>query len=130
MEIARFLFSPQRQWGWRTKQYDKRWFQLSCCELSCSNIQATPAYRVYISQFIRYSTACDSYHDFLDRGLLLTMKLLNTSVPSVYFESIISIVLRLTVVMNWLTNVTIAEKLCHVWSQIGSICRNHNPALS
>ena len=80
----------------------------------CSNIQAVPAYRVYISQFMRYSRACDTYHDFPDRGLLLKMKLLNTSVPSVYVESIISIVLRLTVVMNWLTNVTNAEKLCHI----------------
>jgi hypothetical protein len=34
-------------------------------------------YRVYISQLIRYSRACGSYRDFLDRGLLLTRKLLN-----------------------------------------------------
>ena len=26
---------------------------------------------IYISQLIRYSKACDSYDDFLDRGLLL-----------------------------------------------------------
>jgi hypothetical protein len=32
----------------------------------CSNI---PAYGVYISQMIRYSRACGSYQDFLDRGL-------------------------------------------------------------
>jgi hypothetical protein len=31
----------------------------------------------YISQLIRYSRACGSYQDYLDRGLLLTMKLLN-----------------------------------------------------
>jgi hypothetical protein len=31
----------------------------------------------YISQLIRYSRACGSYQDFLDRGLLLTRKLLN-----------------------------------------------------
>ena len=36
-----------------------------------------PAYGVYISQLIRYSRACGSYQDFLDRGLLLTRKLLN-----------------------------------------------------
>ena len=36
-----------------------------------------PAYGVYISQFIRYSRACGSYQDFLERGLLLTRKLLN-----------------------------------------------------
>jgi hypothetical protein len=40
----------------------------------CSNIPAAPAYGVYISQSIRYSRACGSYHDFLDRGLLLTRK--------------------------------------------------------
>ena len=43
----------------------------------CSNIPAVPAYGVYISQLIRYSRACGSYQDFLDRALLLTRKLLN-----------------------------------------------------
>jgi hypothetical protein len=43
----------------------------------CSNIQAAPAYGVYISQLIRYSRACGSYQDFLDRGLLLTKMILN-----------------------------------------------------
>jgi hypothetical protein len=41
----------------------------------CSNIPAAPAYRVFISQLIRYSRACGSYQDFLDRGLLLLVKL-------------------------------------------------------
>ena len=40
-------------------------------------VAATPAYGVYISQFIRYSRDCGSYQDFIDRGLLLTRKLLN-----------------------------------------------------
>jgi hypothetical protein len=40
-------------------------------------IPAAPAYGVYISQLIRYSRACISCQDFLDRGLLLTRKLLN-----------------------------------------------------
>jgi hypothetical protein len=43
----------------------------------CSNIPGAPAYGVYIYQLIRYSRACGSYQDFLDRGLLLTRKLLN-----------------------------------------------------
>jgi hypothetical protein len=43
----------------------------------CSNIPAAPAYGVYISLLIGYSRACGSYQDFLDRGLLLTRKLLN-----------------------------------------------------
>ena len=38
---------------------------------------AATAYGVYISQLIRYSRACGSNHDFLGRGLILTMKLLN-----------------------------------------------------
>jgi hypothetical protein len=41
----------------------------------CSNIPA--AYWVYISQMIRFSIACGSYHDFLDQGMLLTRNLLN-----------------------------------------------------
>ena len=43
----------------------------------CSNIPAAPAYGLYISQLIRYSRACGSYQDFLDRGFLLTRRLLN-----------------------------------------------------
>ena len=42
----------------------------------CSNIPAAPDYGVYISQLTRYANACSSYHDVLDKGLLLTMKLL------------------------------------------------------
>jgi hypothetical protein len=64
----------------RTKLYDKRYdFNLPIVNFPfiCSNIPAAPAYGVYISQVIRYSGACCPYHDFLDRGLLLTRKLLN-----------------------------------------------------
>jgi len=43
----------------------------------CSNIPAAPAYEVYIFQLIWYSRDCGYYYDFLDRGLLLTGKLLN-----------------------------------------------------
>ena len=63
-----------------TKHYDKRDdlnFPIVNLPFICSNILATPAYGVYISQLIRYSRACSSYQDFLDRGLLLTMKLLS-----------------------------------------------------
>jgi hypothetical protein len=41
------------------------------------NISAAPAYGVYISQMIRYSRVCGSYKNSLDRGLLLTRKVLN-----------------------------------------------------
>jgi hypothetical protein len=69
--------------GWsRTKLYDKRDdfnFPIANFPFICSNIRAAPAYgvHVYISQLIRYSRACGSYQDFLDRGLLPTRKLLN-----------------------------------------------------
>jgi hypothetical protein len=43
----------------------------------CSNIPAAPAYGVCISHLIRYSRACGSYNDFLDKVLLLRRKLLN-----------------------------------------------------
>ena len=64
----------------RTKLYDKRDdfnFPIVNFPFICSNIPAAPAYGVYISQLIRYSSACSSYQDFLDRGLMLTGKLLN-----------------------------------------------------
>jgi hypothetical protein len=64
----------------RTKLYDKRNdfnFFIANFPFICSNIPTAPAYGVYISQLIRYPRACGSYQDFLDRELLLTMKLLN-----------------------------------------------------
>ena len=64
----------------RTTLYDKRDdfnFPIVSFPFICSNIPAAPAYVVYISQMIRYSRACGSSQDYLDRGLLLTRKLLN-----------------------------------------------------
>jgi hypothetical protein len=37
-------------------------------------VATSPSYGVYISQLIRYSRACGSNQDFLERGLLLTRK--------------------------------------------------------
>jgi hypothetical protein len=64
----------------RTKLYDKRDdfdFRIVNFPFICSNIPSAPAHGVNISQLIRCSRACGSYQDFLDRGLLLTRKLLN-----------------------------------------------------
>ena len=64
----------------RTKLYHKREdfnFSIVNFPFICSNIPAAPSYEIYISQRKRYSRACGSYQDFLDRGLLLTKKLLN-----------------------------------------------------
>ena len=64
----------------RLKLYDKRDdlnFPIVNFPFICSKIPVAPAYGVYNSQLIRYSRDCGSYQDFLDRGLLLTRKLLN-----------------------------------------------------
>ena len=75
----------------KTKLYDKRYdFSFPFVHfpfLSC-NILAAPAYGENISQLIRYSRACISYHDFLDRGLLLTSKLLNQEFQIVKLRSL------------------------------------------
>ena len=42
-----------------------------------SNIPSAPAYGVYVSQLVRYARACYNYEDFVDRGKLLTSKLLS-----------------------------------------------------
>jgi hypothetical protein len=94
-------------------------FPIVNCPFICSNIPAAPAYGVYISQLIRCSRACDSYQDFLDRGLLLTRKLLNQGFLLVklshHFESF-------TVsTMTWLT---IMKYLCHKWPRICSTCEH------
>ena len=43
----------------------------------CSNIPASPAYSVYISQLIRYARASSNYSDFLKRHLYLRNRLLD-----------------------------------------------------
>ena len=74
----------------RTKLYDKRDdfnFPIVNFPFMCSNIPASPAYGVHISQLIRYSRACGSYQGVLDRGLLLPRKLLNQGFPVVKLKS-------------------------------------------
>ena len=68
--------------------YDKRDdfnFPIVNFPFICSNIPA--ACGVYISQMIRYSRTCGSYQKFLDRGLLLTRKLLNQGFLLVMLKS-------------------------------------------
>jgi hypothetical protein len=95
----------------RTQLYDKRDdFNILIVNFPfiCSNIPAAPACEVYISQLIRYSRACGSYQDFLDRGLLLTRKLLNQGFPwlswSHHFECFT------VATMTWLTSM---KYRCH-----------------
>jgi hypothetical protein len=66
--------------GLRTKFPDKKKdlnFPIVNYPFIYINTAAAPVYGVNISQLIRYSRACGYYQDFLDKGLLLTRKLLN-----------------------------------------------------
>ena len=63
-----------------TKIYDKRDdfnFKIINFPNVCSNIPASPAYGVYISQLIRYARASSNYSDFLKRHLHLRNRLLD-----------------------------------------------------
>ena len=60
--------------------YDKRDdfnFKIINFPNKCSNIPASPAYGVYISQLIRYARASSNYSDFLKRHLYLRNRLLD-----------------------------------------------------
>ena len=60
-----------------TKIYDKRDdfnFKIINFPNMCSNIPASPAYGVYISQLIRYARASSNYSDFLKRHLIRSLK--------------------------------------------------------
>jgi hypothetical protein len=57
-----------------TTIYDKRDdfnFKIIHFPNRCSNIPASPAYGVYISELIRYARASSNYSDFLKRHLSL-----------------------------------------------------------
>ena len=42
-----------------------------------SNVPSAPAYGVYVSQLIRYARTCSNYQHFMERGKVLTTKLLS-----------------------------------------------------
>ena len=88
----------------------------------CSNNPAIPAYGVYISQLIRYSRACGSFHDFLDRGLLLTRQLLN---QGFLLDKLKSSLRKFYGRHHEL--LTVMEYLCCKWPRICFTCRKHFP---
>ena len=62
-----------------TQLYDKQddfSFSIVNFPYLCSNIPSSPAYGRYVSQLIPYERACSAYDQFLNRGKLLTDKLL------------------------------------------------------
>ena len=63
-----------------TRLYDKRDdfnFLIVNFPFLSSNIPSAPAYGVYVSQLIRYPRTCSNYQDFVERGKVLTTKLLS-----------------------------------------------------
>ena len=74
----------------RTKPYDNTdGFNLPIMNFPfiCSNIPAVPTYGVYPFQLIQYYRACGKYPDFLERGFLLTRKILNHVLLAVKLKS-------------------------------------------
>jgi hypothetical protein len=69
--------------------------------------------------------ACGAYQDFLERGFVLTRKLLNQGFLLVQLKSHFE---RLTVAT--MTCFTAMEYLCYKWPWICSTCRKHFPVLS
>ena len=60
------------------KLYDKRDdfnFPVVNFPFLSSNIPSAPAYGVYVSQLIRYARACSNYQVFMERGKVLTTKI-------------------------------------------------------
>ena len=63
-----------------TRLYDKRDdfnFPIVNFPFLSSNIPSAPAYGVYVSQLIRYARTCSNNQDFMERGKVLTTKLLS-----------------------------------------------------
>jgi hypothetical protein len=66
-----------------TKSYDKRDdfnFKIKIFPNMCSNIPASPAYGIYISQLIRYARGSSNYSNFLKRHLYLRNRLLGQAI--------------------------------------------------
>ena len=74
----------------QTKIYDKRDdfnFPIVNFPFLSSNIPASPAYGVFVSQLIRYSRASSKYLDFVERGVLLSQKLLGQGYEFIKLKS-------------------------------------------
>jgi hypothetical protein len=92
-----FFFKNDKDKRWKTKLYDRRddpTFPLVNYPFINSNIPASPAYWIYISQLIRYSRACALYSDFLDRPHLLTQKLLKQGYVALSLNSSLQIIIQ------------------------------------
>ena len=90
-----------------------------------SQLIISPVYGVYLSQLVRYFSVRGSYHDVLDRELLLTETLLSQMWLVVKLKSSLG---KFTIATrSWLT---VLEYLCHKWPRICPVCCNYNTVLS
>jgi len=125
-----YVYFTTRNWEmgrFRTSSYDKRDdfdFLTVIFPAICRNNPAATAYEIYISQMIRYSRACGSYHDFLNSVLLLTHKLLNSGFLVVKLKSS-----RRYFYCHHHDCFIATEYMSYKWPQICSTCRIHNPVL-
>jgi hypothetical protein len=86
-------------------------------------MQQAPACGVYISQLIRYSRACDSYQDFLDRGLLLTKYRINWEIYTPYAGAV-GMLLRMSGISNQLRDIYSVCRCC--WNVATYKCLEHS----
>ena len=86
-----------------TKIYDKRDdfnFKIINFPNMCSNIPASPAYGVYISQLIRYARASSNYSDFLKRHLHRRNSLLGQGYKKIRFFDLLKILYSDTKILS------------------------------
>ena len=106
-----------------TQIYDKRDFSIVNFPFICSTIPATHAYGVCIAQLMQYPRACGFYRDFLDRGVLLTRKLLNHGLIFAKLKSLLRV--NYGHHLFWSTD---TDYLCHKWPRyvpkVGSTSRS------
>ena len=91
----------------------------------CSNIPTASAHGWYIFQLIRYSGACGSYYDLLDRRLLLTRMLLNQVFLVVKLKSSLRMFYGRHHDLVNCYGMSVSQT-----TTISSVCRNLNPVLS
>ncbi|XP_071141957.1 E3 ubiquitin-protein ligase TRIM71-like [Mytilus edulis] len=69
----------------KDKEYQQLGWLFRCS--SCGNIPAAPAYGVYVSQIRHCSRVSSMYVDFVERGILLSQKLLRQGYESIKLRS-------------------------------------------
>jgi hypothetical protein len=85
----------------------------------CSNIPASPAYGVYISQLIRYARACSNYSDFLKRHLhgrnSANLELLIDKTSSIYLFVKLKVLANMRAKEHYWLMENTCEQIYHVW---------------